>query len=61
LASPSPTLVALRFELQEGQRRLRALTDLAQEFVYLRSTDGVGERGAALPDVGAVTDRKSVV
>lgn len=37
------TLVALRFEVQEGRRKLKAMTDMAQEFIYLRRTDGVYE------------------
>jgi diguanylate cyclase (GGDEF)-like protein/PAS domain S-box-containing protein len=34
------TLLALRQEMQETQRKFRAVADLAQEFVYIRRVDG---------------------
>lgn len=34
------TLYALRRELIEGQRMFRAVADMAQEFIYIRRTDG---------------------
>lgn len=34
------TLVALRQEVLEAQRKLRAVADMAQEFIYLRRNDG---------------------
>lgn len=39
------TLMALRREVTETQRKFRAVADLAQEFIYIRRVDGSYEYG----------------